>query len=90
LFGQAEGRDEINRGFFESFPGISAMSPQLLEPELNGNTKEELELIRFEYRDSEGILIDRKVTIPKFRPYGDVRDSAVDASHEIVRHSLVR
>jgi hypothetical protein len=30
------------------------------------------------------------VTIPKFRPYGDMRDSAVNAGHEIVRHTLVR
>jgi len=66
------------------------MSVPLFQNGLKGNTNEELELIRFEYRNSEGILIDRKVTIPKFRPYGDVRDSAVDASHEIVRHSLVR
>ena len=66
------------------------MSVPLFQNGLNGNTNAELELIRFEYLNSEGILIDRKVTIPKFRPYGDVRDSAVNAGHEIVRQALVR
>ena len=66
------------------------MSLQLFENGLNGNTNEELELIRFEYRHSVGILIDRKVTIPKFRSYGEMRDSAVNAGHEIVRQTLVR
>jgi hypothetical protein len=75
-----------------ALPGFpdSVMSVQLFQNGLNGNTNEDLELIRFECRDGDGILIDRKVTISKFRPYGEMRNSAVNAGHEIKRHTRVR
>ena len=66
------------------------MSPQLLEAELNGNTKEELELIRFKIYLLADSLVGQRVTISKFRFYGDVRNSAVNAGHEIVRQARVR
>ena len=55
------------------------MSLQLFETELNGNTDEEFELIRFKYHFSVGTLVDEKVAISKFRTYRKVRDPAINA-----------
>jgi hypothetical protein len=60
------------------------MSVVSFETELNGYADQELELIRFEYLFGVRTLVE-KVTVPKFRAYGDVRDSAINASHEIER-----
>jgi hypothetical protein len=67
----------------------SAMGLLLFDGQLKGYTQNELELIRFEYLFGVGTLTGRKVTVPKFRPDGDVRDSAVYARHDIERMLVV-